>query len=460
MKKDYKVLISLFLIPVYLLAVINLFWPPQLVSESENRALKQLPAFSIEKLFNGQYTLEFESFFSDQFPFRQFFINAHSSGVDLLQSPFAGDIDVISRPDEDIGIGESLENDPDDLIVKPSPTPTTAATTPAETTSSNGCETTGTTTPETTTPTTTEPVATVPDVEGKVENISSVIIVNGYAMELYYYNADRAARYIGLVNRLQEKIPEARIFDMVAPTSVEFNSPAKYHSNLSSQKNAIADIYSKMSDPVITVDAYGKMVQRYGEYLHFRTDHHWTARGAYYAYTAFCESAGLEAVPMESMTQGFVPGDFLGSLYKYTNSAKLKENPDQVEYFLPVVSSEGVAYSDATMTSGYKVSAVRTDIKSSNKYLVFIGGDHPLTHLKTALTNGRSVLVLKESYGNALVPFLTNHYENVYVIDPRSLECDLPAFIREHNIQDILVLNYSFSVTSSGWNSGFEKMIG
>jgi len=456
MKKDYKVLISLFLIPVYLLALINLFWPPQLMSEIENRSLRQMPMFSFEALFSGHYTLEFEAFFSDQFPFRQFFINAHSRGVDLIQAPFTGDIDVISRPGEDIGIGESLENDPDDIVIKPSPAATSAPaeTDPVETTPSVS-ETAGTTTPETT-----EPEVTVPNVEGDVENISSVIIVNGYAMELYYYDADRAARYISLVDRLKERVPEARVFAMVAPTSVEFNSPAKYHSNLSSQKNAIADIYSKMSDGIITVDAYDNMVRQYGEYLHFRTDHHWTARGAYYAYTAFCESAGLEAVPMTGMEQGFVPGDFLGSLYKYTNSAKLTDNPDQVEYFLPVVDSEGVAYADATMTTGYKVSAVRTEIKSGNKYLVFIGGDHPLTHFKTTLTNGRSVLVLKESYGNAFVPFLTNHYENVYVIDPRSMSCDLPAFIREHNIQDILVLNYSFSVTSSGWNNGFEKMIG
>jgi len=457
MKRNYKVLISLFLIPVYLLAMINLFWPPQLVSESENRALKQMPAFSLDSLINGKYTLEFEDYFSDQFPFRQFFINAHSRGVDLLQSPLTGDVDVIVRPGEDISIGESLENDPEDVIIKPTTTaPATTAPISGETTpvASESAS------PETTTPTTAEPEVTIPNVEGDVENISSVIIVNGYAMELYYYSAEKAARYVSLVDRLKTKVPEARVFDLVAPTSVEFNSPAKYHSNASSQKAAIADIYSKLSDDIIPVDAYDKMVRHYGEYLHFRTDHHWTARGAYYAYTAFCESAGLEAVPMEQMEQGFVPGDFLGSLYKYTNSSKLTKNPDHVEYFLPIISSEGVAYSDATMTSGYKVSAVRTEIKSSNKYLVFIGGDHPLTHLKTTLTNGRSILVLKESYGNAFVPFLTNHYENVYVIDPRSMECDLPAFIREHNIQDIIVLNYSFSVTSNGWNNGFENMIG
>jgi len=457
MKRNYKVLISLFLIPVYLLAMINLFWPPQLISESENRALKQMPAFSFDSLLKGQFSMEFETFFSDQFPFRQFFINAHSLGVDLLQSPLTGDVDVISRPGEDIGIGETMENDPGDIVTRPTPTP---AATPEPSSGETSPSASETGSQETTLPSTTEPEVTVPNVQGDVENISSVIIVNGYAMELYYYSAEKAARYISLVNRLKTKVPEARIFDLVAPTSVEFNSPAKYHSNASSQKSAITDIYSKLTDDIITVDAYDKMVRHYGEYLHFRTDHHWTARGAYYAYTAFCESADLDAIPMDQMEQGFVPGDFLGSLYKYTNSSKLTKNPDQVEYFLPLISSEGVAYPDATMTSGYKVSAVRTETTSSNKYLVFIGGDHPLTHFKTTLVNSRNVLVLKESYGNAFVPFLTNHYENIYVIDPRSMKCDLPAFIREHNIQDVVVLNYSFSVTSSGWNNGFENMIG
>lgn len=455
MRKDNKILVALFLIPIYLLAMINFFWPTQLISLQENRALSQKPVFSLASLVSGKYTTEFESFFSDQFPFRDFFIDIHHKAVNLLQSPLTGDVEVVTRPSQDLGTGETLEHDPSDIVINPIPTPiiTESESDTTSATSSQPVETTAPALP-------TVPEITLPPVEGEVEDYSAVIIVNGYAMELYYYSAEKSTYYADLVSRLQSKVPGVRIIDMIAPTSVEFNSPAKYHSNSSSQKMAIDETYAKLSDGILTVDAYGKIVPHYGEYLYFRTDHHWTARGAYYAYTAFCESAGLQPVAIENMEQGFIEGDFLGTLYKYTNSEQLTENPDHVEYFLPTVGSEGIAYATAEMTEGYKVSAVKTDIKNSNKYLAFIGGDNPLTHFKTALTNGKSILVLKESYANCFVPFLINHYENVYVIDPRSLKCNLPDFISKNNIQDVLVLNYAFSITNQTWIRGFEAMIG
>jgi len=147
-------------------------------------------------------------------------------------------------------------------------------------------------------------------------------------------------------------------------------------------------------------------------------------------------------------------------LYRYTKSSKLKNNPDFVEYFLPAVESEGIAFTSTAMSEGYRIQAVRTEVGSSNKYLAFIQGDNPLVRLTTSLTNGRKIVVLKESFGNALVPFLLNHYQEVYVIDPRSLSADLPAFIAKHGIQEVLVVNYAFAVTNNKWLDGFEAMIG
>ncbi|HBP38613.1 MAG TPA: hypothetical protein DD640_07725 [Clostridiales bacterium] len=455
--------IALFLVPLCLLSLLNLVWPDQIISEIENRTLSQMPSLKLESLFSGQYTLKFEEYFADQFPFRQFFIGLHQQSMDLLKSPFTGDVALISRPGHDTGTGETLEHDPDDHVILPTATDTGNSTTTPTTLPSGATD--PQTTPEPTPVVTeqtqpTEPEATAPAVEGEVESFSAVIIVNGYAMELYYYSENRVSRYAELISRLQAKVPEARIFDLVAPTSLEFHSPEKYHSNSSSQKDAIAAIYAKMPNGVIAVDAYDKLVRHYDEYLYFRSDHHWTARGAFYAYTAFCESAGLEPAALDTMETGFIAGDFLGTLYKYTNSPRLKENPDSVEYFLPTVESQGYAFSSTAMSEGYKVKAVRTEISSGNKYLAFIGGDNPLTHFTTTLTNGKSIVVLKESYGNAFVPFLLNHYQDVYVIDPRSLKADLPEFIRQHGIQDVLILNYTFGVSNTTWNNGFEAMIG
>lgn len=468
MKRHNHLIIALFLIPLFLLAAFNLAWPNQQVSADENRTLRQMPAFSLNSLLTGEYTVAFEDYFSDQFPLRQIFIGTRQQMLELIQAPLAGSISLVNRPEQDIGIGERIEPDPSDMIylptettrkeTEPVPEPTTEAT--AETQASQETAATQPTTAATTETAATETQVTAPTVEGKVQNYSAVIIVNDFAMEIFGFSKTRGTRYAGLVNQLQAHVPEARVFDMVAPTSIEFYSPERYHDLSSSQASAIQYINQNLNSGVISVDAYGRIAQHLDEYLYFRTDHHWTARGAYYAYQAFAERAGLQPVQLDALESGRIEGDFLGSLYRYTKSSALRNNPDFVEYHLPAVTSEGFAFSTTEMASGYKVKAVYTKTSSSNKYLVFIGGDNPLVHFKTSLTNGQSIVVLKESFGNALVPFLLNHYEDVYVIDPRSLKANLPDFIRQHQIQDVLIINYAFSVGSATWSAGFEAMIG
>lgn len=464
MKKANNFIIALFMIPLFFLATLNLFWPDQMRSSEENRNLSRWPSLSSQALFSGKYFMDIETYFSDQFPFRQLFVNTHQKAINLLKSPFRGDISMVLRPGGDLGVGERLEPDPSDILIIPSHTSpeTTAPTETIPTVETSATEepllTAGPSAEPTPMPAT-QPEVTAPPVEGKVITYSAVIILNDRAMELFSFTPSSAGRYIETVGKLKDKLPDRRVMTMIAPTSVEFYSPDKYHSGSSSQKNAIASIYGSMPDSIIKIDAYGKIISRVQDYLYFRTDHHWTARGAYHAYTAFCESAGLDAVPMEAMASGFIDGGFVGTFYRYTKSEIMKNNPDRVEYFMPIVASQGIAYSSASMSEGHRIRAVFPQISSSNKYLAFIGGDNPLAHFKTDLSNGRSIVVLKESFGNAFVPFLTNHYENVYVIDPRSLTIDLPKFIRDKNIHDILILNYSFSVSSSNWVDGFANMI-
>ena len=93
--------------------------------------------------------------------------------------------------------------------------------------------------------------------------------------------------------------------------------------------------YSKMAPNIVTVDAYAKLRNHTDEYIYFRTDHHWTQLGAYYAYTAFCEAAGFEAVPLEDFETGRYD-NFVGSMYTFTKgypqSDVLKNNPDYLDY--------------------------------------------------------------------------------------------------------------------------------
>ena len=112
-------------------------------------------------------------------------------------------------------------------------------------------------------------------------------------------------------------------------------------------------------------------------------------------------------------------------------------------------------------SEGYKVSVVATQINSANKYLCFLGGDQPLIKITTGAGTGKKIAVVKESYGNAFVPFLTNHYDEIYVIDPRKFygdgtpDMDLEKLISENEIDDLLVIDYPLVVS----NKSYSKML-
>ena len=110
------------------------------------------------------------------------------------------------------------------------------------------------------------------------------------------------------------------------------------------------------------------------------------------------------------------------------------------------------------MTDGVTIHAVATKVNSSNKYLCFISGDTLLSRFTTGVKNGKSILVIKESYGNAFVPWLLNHYENVYVCDPRQGTINIPSFVRDNNVDDVLAINYAFSACS-GFNKYIDKCL-
>lgn len=97
-------------------------------------------------------------------------------------------------------------------------------------------------------------------------------------------------------------------------------------------------------------------------------------------------------------------------------------------------------------------------MKSSNKYLAFLGGDHGVTKITTDAPGNRSIVVIKESYANAFVPWLCNNYKTVYVIDPRQINVNLANFVKTNSIDEVLFLNYMFIPTNPKYMSALEKM--
>lgn len=399
------------------------------VSESENRKLAEKPEFSFSALFDGTYTQDFENYYSDTFPLRESFMSL-SGKVTKFLTQFGGKDDnvIISYDKNDADfVGEGIE-----LTTKPGETekPTEK---PEDTTKKKG------------------------EVEGSFKG--SILISGKRAMEIFTGSAKMSKSYADLVNKTASVMPEnVKFYNMLVPTASEFYSGNTYSSGIHSQKNIISSSYSQMSENIVKIDSYSRLEEKDKEYIYFRTDHHWTARGAYYGYLAFCEASGNEPVDINGLETGKIE-DFVGTLYKASNADVLKKNPDYVEYFKTRVDVDAQVYENSKMENGRKVFVVARAVNSDNKYLAFIGGDQPLEKIVTSNKNGKKILVIKESYGNALVPFLCDNYEEVYVVDPRKTNFDLAEFVEKQSIGEVLMINYTFAMANETYKEALLSMI-
>lgn len=301
-----------------------------------------------------------------------------------------------------------------------------------------------------------------------VQSLGSALLIGTRAIEVPYADYDMLERYSAAVTSISDALGSGvRTFSILVPNSAEFYTTKDYHSGNSSQSKMIAFGYENMGKNILTVDAYSKLAEHTDEYIYFRTDHHWTQLGAYYAYTAFCEKAGFTAEPLSKFEQG-QHDNFVGSMYSffsnYSAASVLRDNPDTLYYYRPFVDTATSYYQDATLSVEYPIGCISyIDSSVGNKYLCYLGGDHPVTVIETDV-EGSVCMLLKESYGNAFAPWLTSHYSKIFVIDPREFNhdsapsLDLAAFAKEHDVDDCIILNYPMMLSSGTYIARLESL--
>ena len=481
MKKIYTILLSVVLAAMLLVGLISLLDKDPTRSESENRELAKKPKFSLSALFDGSYIPALETYYADTFPMRETLLAANRTLNKFYYYSGSGEdtVLVISGNTGAEQGGQSL-----DSVLQQTPDATQKQDTTDDETQQPGIAASGEQTapdgeemPETPERMPDEPKQEeIPPLDNPDESEASyagnVILVGTRAMEIPTALDDVITSYAGAVNNLAAAMPEGtRTISLLTCNGGEFYSPESMHTGLHSQKEIIQRCYDQMADDIITVDACTALRAHTDEYIFFRTDHHWTQLGAYYAYTAFCEAAGFEAVELSEFETGRYD-TFLGSMYTFTSgypqNQTLKDNPDYLDYYLPVVETHAKYYANAELQNGVPVSVVYTKLDNSvsNKYLCFIGGDTPVCVIETDVADGPTCIMLKESYGNAFAPFLTSHYSKIIVIDPREFNrdgkpsLDLAAFAAEQQIDDLIVINYPYMINSSYYVSWLNRLVG
>lgn len=277
----------------------------------------------------------------------------------------------------------------------------------------------------------------------------AVYTISGYGETAVGYFSQCAQYYASL-------FPGTRVSVLPCPVSAIVVDDPEVTPDFTDQKWVLDTMQSRFSG-VNFVNSYSEIYSHRKEYLYFKSDHHWTQLGAYYAYRAFAESVGLTPTPLSDMRYEVINDDFQGSMYSFTGDARVKSFRDTVEVHYPT--------KDATMTvtrrDGTTQTYDRLIIPEYGSYLSFIASDNPFTVINVPSNpQDRSILVMKDSYGNAFVPFLAEHYGNIIVIDPRYCDENIAETYKNYGLTDILFVGNIQSHNSVAWSKYFYKCVG
>jgi len=283
------------------------------------------------------------------------------------------------------------------------------------------------------------------------EQIGSLYLNGDSAYELFYFSEKAVRAHASLLNTVQAMFPKVKLSAMIVPNSFGVILDPKVQEKLASSgmDQAIAYSYSLMDKRVNTVNVFDALSVHKKEYIYFRTDHHWTQLGAYYAYQEYCKSMGYSTKPLSDYQKLDFP-EFYGTFYFFMNRPEsLKGHPDQVTAYQGSMNTMQYTDSKGNLQEGKLINDA-SQMLPGNKYNCFMLGDHGYVEIHNeGAPRKKSILVLKDSYGNAFVPLLAQDYRDVYVVDYRHYQGNASSLIQEKGIEEILFLNNIMGIGES-----------
>ena len=298
------------------------------------------------------------------------------------------------------------------------------------------------------------------------------------AIEPYKANYENGKAYARVVNKYKHTFPDANVYCMIIPNAVAFYCPDTAKTWTDAELPAINNILSNLSADVKPVDIYETLQAHVEEPIYSRTDHHWAPLGAYYAAQRFAEVAEVDFKDL-SEYEPRVIHDYVGSMWTFSRDKAVKEAPEEFVYYVPRDSSFSatrITYKKVSKRVGRKkrrrtiswltasdpetFSFFRNyEDGSSAAYCVFMGGDLNTTSVITQTKNNRRLLILKDSYGNALPSNLFSSFEEIHVVDCRYFLQNIVDFVKAHAITDILFANNLIHASSPKTVQAYERYL-
>lgn len=285
---------------------------------------------------------------------------------------------------------------------------------------------------------------------------SGILIYNNKGFEMFYGSDSMATAYAETLNDCASQLSGTKVYSMVIPNHSEFGVPERvrnYYEEPSQRENTMA-VNNTLSASITAVDIYDALNLHNNEDIYFDTDTHWAPLGAFYAYEKFCEAAGVTPTTLDSFTKTF--SDFTGYLAYVTSEDVLNNNPDTLDLYDPKynytceISYDGQYFEETDSLNSHDESL---------GYAMYLHGDMGCVRITNHdLSTGRKLLVVKDSYGNAMGPFLGASFDEVHMADFRYFEGDLPTYCTEHGITDVLFAVNEMAVNTEQHQNSIRAM--
>ncbi|MFZ5354567.1 MAG: DHHW family protein [Bacillota bacterium] len=389
----HKLNIIVFCIVVFAVSVFNIiYFNNDLYSEAENRRLAEFPEFNRSTYFSGRLAEGIDEYLADRFMFRDRIVSFTYSLRNLRGY----------KPDEGVIIHQSggfnEGGDPADIQVQ--------------------------------------------EIEFGETDTAKIVLMKDRGFTAYKLNEDSIQYYAQSLNKLAELIGELELDVLIAPSQAYFVDK-RYQKYTDDQYSAMKMLKNNINPEVKLIDVFKQLKNHRAENIYFRTDHHWTGLGAYYAYLEACKILDIKTTSLKEYEQIEIK-DFVGSIYNMTQYEELKKKPDSFTVYKPETKlSYEIRYAieDKEVTEVFDTIIKTEFAEAEYKYNAFLFGDFGYSKIMTENADKENLLIIKDSYGNALIPFLVNQYYNIVMIDPRKYNESLLELIENEKIDRVLIIN-------------------
>lgn len=421
---------------VAIIALVFAFFPRSEYSELEKRDLASFPNAADYQGRENEYPAAISQWYSDSEPFRDMIMSANMTLRGAMRMQFGSDEEVVSIK---APVAETAANEPVEETIE------AAETSEAE-----------------------NPLA---EENAKIANAGIIIVGKGEnvrALMAFRASPARAQAYVDLINHLAETFPNARVYAMPAPLATEFYLPEKAQKNSGPQRPVLNYVRDHLASGARFVDVYAALAPHVAEDIYLRTDHHWAPLGAHYAAKELARVAGVPFPDLSAYDQKVVH-KFVGSMFGYSGDIAVKNAPEDFVYYTPKGLEYTTTYITYHLNKKYEVASASKPYTgqffhhykdgSGGAYSTFMGGDQHLVKVTTSTPGSRRLLIIKDSYGNAIPSNLFFSFAEVHVVDFRYFKLNLKNYIENNKITDIVVAFNVFNTVSSAAAAKVRKYL-